>query len=414
MSAPRRVPGVSRDPNGRTWGYVFTSVHPLRTGGRRQIRRRGFASQAAATTALRKAQEEDRILLDASDLTIGVLIEQLIRRKTLANRAPGTLQQYRWASERVLERFGDLPAVRLTSDHLDELYLELLGQGRRQYSSKRGVQTTDRPLSPRSVLIIHKTIGAALQLAVDKGQLVRNVARLATPPSTADLEPRPHYSPEQVGQLLEHLADRRDGPPRSARDWIPIGLIELLLDSGARRGEVLGLAWNDIDLDARTATIRRGLVADSRTKELSMRPTKQPRSKSTISLHPLTVELLRRRRAEQNAHRLRSGASWPSSGLAVGLVFTWGDGSPIHPDVLTRTVARITKDAGLPHLTTHGLRHSFATAALAARVPVEVVAARLGNTPRVVQEVYAHVIPADDAAAAQLVGDLYRMPRKGS
>jgi integrase len=55
-----------------------------------------------------------------------------------------------------------------------------------------------------------------------------------------------------------------------------------------------------------------------------------------------------------------------------------------------------------------GLRHSFATAALRARVPVEVVAARLGNTPRVVQELYSHVIPADDQAAAQLVGDLCR------
>jgi integrase len=59
-------------------------------------------------------------------------------------------------------------------------------------------------------------------------------------------------------------------------------------------------------------------------------------------------------------------------------------------------------------LTPHGLRHSFATAALRARVPVEVVAARLGNTQRMVQQVYSHVIPADDHAAAQLVGDAYR------
>lgn len=102
------------------------------------------------------------------------------------------------------------------------------------------------------------------------------------------------------------------------------------------------------------------------------------------------------------------GGGWPSSGVAADLVFTWADGSVIHPDVLSRSVARLSAEAGLPRLTAHGLRHSFATAALAARVPVEVVAARLGNTPRVVQETYAHVIPADDRAAAQLVGDLYR------
>jgi hypothetical protein len=69
--------------------------------------------------------------------------------------------------------------------------------------------------------------------------------------------------------------------------------------------------------------------------------------------------------------------------------------------------------AGLPRLTSHGVRHSFASAALEARVPVEVVAARLGNTTRVVQEIYAHVIPSDDRAAAQLVGDLYRGPEVG-
>jgi integrase len=92
-------------------------------------------------------------------------------------------------------------------------------------------------------------------------------------------------------------------------------------------------------------------------------------------------------------------------------VFTWPDGRAIHPDVLTRTVERLSIAAGLPRLTPHGLRHSFATAALKARVPVEVVAARLGNTARVVQEVYQHVIPADDQAAAQLVGDLYRAGR---
>jgi len=65
-------------------------------------------------------------------------------------------------------------------------------------------------------------------------------------------------------------------------------------------------------------------------------------------------------------------------------------------------------EAGLPRITPHGLRHSFATAALTAGVQIEVVAARLGNTARVVQEVYAHALPADDQSAAQLVGDLYR------
>jgi integrase len=188
----------------------------------------------------------------------------------------------------------------------------------------------------------------------------------------------------------------------------------MLVDTGGRRGEVLALRWDDLDLDAGTATVTRQLVADSATKTLTFRRTKRPRSKATIGLHPDTVAVLRRRRVEQAEHRLKMGGGWPAAGSADdGLVFTWPTGAAIHPDVLTRSIRRLSIAAGLPPLTPHGLRHAFASAALAARVPVEVVAARLGNTARVVQEVYSHVIPADDAAAARLVGDLYRAPRSG-
>ncbi len=71
------------------------------------------------------------------------------------------------------------------------------------------------------------------------------------------------------------------------------------------------------------------------------------------------------------------GAGWPGAGtLHDDLVFTWPDGKAIHPVVVTRTIRRLSVAAGLPALTPHGLRHAFASAALSARVPVEVVAAR--------------------------------------
>jgi integrase len=90
--------------------------------------------------------------------------------------------------------------------------------------------------------------------------------------------------------------------------------------------------------------------------------------------------------------------------LGDGSRFTWKDATPLHPKTLSRIVGRLAVEAGLPRTMAHGLRHVFATAALTTRVPVEVVAARLGNTRRV-------VIPADDDGAAQLVGDLYRSSR---
>lgn len=208
-----------------------------------------------------------------------------------------------------------------------------------------------------------------------------------------------HWSPSEVGQFLDHAA---------IQTKLPIGLPEVLADSGARRGEVLALCWPDFDSKAETITITRQFRVNSRTNEVSEGPTKRQRAKAVIALHPATVARLKARRAQQNNERLLMGRTWPTGGLSAGLIFTWPTGEFIHPSVATRIVTRMTIEAGLPRLTPHGLRHSFATAALSARVPVEVVAARLGDTARVIQETYAHVLPADDAAAAKAVGDLFR------
>jgi integrase len=398
-------------PHADGWGFVFQSVHPRPDGGRRQVRRSGFATAGEASKARTAAQIEDRgTSAPTPGLTVSAVLRQFVRTKELAGKAPGTIAQYEWASRRLEERFGTKHANKLTSEHLDELYLELLGGGRRQHVRTKGTTTTTKAMAPRSVLILHKTIKAALQLAVDKGQLVRNVARLATPPSGVAEDVRPHWTPSEVGQFLVFMATRKpvDSAGKRERAVLPVGLVDMLADTGGRRGEVLGLRWSEVDLEGGTAAIVRQLVADPRTKRLTIRVTKRPRSKSIIGLHPDTVDALKRRRRAQLEERMLVGAGWPTSGIAEDLVFTWPDGSPIHPDAMSKMIARLSVEAGLPRITAHGLRHSFATAALAVRVPVEVVAARLGNTARVVQETYSHVIPADDQAAAQIVGDLYR------
>ena len=288
---------------------------------------------------------------------------------------------------------GTVENLKSVNNALEKAYLELLASGRRKSA---------KAMTPRSVEVIHKTIKAAYALAVRRGQVATNPADLATPPSVAT-QARMWWTPEQVGRFLAHVA---------LEPLVVVGLGEMLVDSGGRRGEVLGLRWLDIDLDDGTARVVQQLVADPTTKALSLRPTKRARSKSVIGLHPGTMAVLKRRRKDQAADRLAIGNGWPTAGtVAHDLVFTWPDGRPIHPDVLTRTVQRTAGALGLPRIGPHGLRHSFATAALSAHVPVEVVAFRLGNTPRVVQEVYQHVIPADDAAAARQVGDLFR--RKG-
>ncbi len=174
---------------------------------------------------------------------------------------------------------------------------------------------------------------------------------------------------------------------------------------------MLGLRWEDLDLNAGTATIT-PVRRRQRHKGAYLSAHEATALKGPIGLHPDTVAFFaaadRSRQSTAEDGRWVAGArgrfttGWYSPGL---------NGTAIHPDVLTRTIRRMSIAAGLPALTPHGLRHAFASAALSARVPVEVVAARLGNTARVVQEVYAHVIPADDAAA-QLVRALYRKTKE--
>ncbi|MEO8696514.1 MAG: tyrosine-type recombinase/integrase [Acidimicrobiales bacterium] len=383
-----RAPQPKKDGRGK-WRFVFDSQHPNADGSRRQIRRGGFATERAARAALKAELERDAALLVRDDrLTVASVLDQFILSKRVAGKAPATIAQYEWAATHATKRLGSLSADELTHIHLDKLYAELL-----------------KPRSARSVAIVAKTVKAAYALAVDRGQVMRNPARLATPIAAA-ANVRPYWSPQQVGQFLTYVERRAASGRNQYR--LPLGLVELMADTGARRGELLGLRWESVKLDASTISITQQLVGDTHSQALSLRPTKRPRSKSTIGLHPATVDALRARRRQQNQDRLLMGSDWPQDDVARDLVFTWANGQPIHPKVLTRTIARLSVDAGLPRLTAHGLRHSFATAALSARVPVEVVAARLGNTTRVVQEVYQHVIPADDQHAAQTVGDLYR------
>ena len=385
------------------WGFVFDSATPNADGSRRQIRRRGFRTKGAAQTALDKAVTDDRAIIGDGDLTVAAVLNQFSRTKALAGKAPATVAFYEWASTHAIERWGGWRADKLMADHLDAAYLEMLSGGKKLHKRGQGVQSTSTPMSARSVEAVHKTVKAAYALAINKGQLVHNPAALATPP--AAVEPNHSwFTPSQVGSFLTYVAGLGDKSP------LPLALVDVLVDTGGRRGEVLGLRWSDLDLDAGAATITRQLVNHPDTKVLAIRPTKRPRSKSVVGLHSATVAALKQRRAQQNGVRLLMGAGWPRDDDVIhgGLVFTFDDGRAIPPDTLTNIIGRLSGRSGLPRLTPHGLRHAFASAALSAKVPVEVVAARLGNTPRVVQEVYAHVIPADDQAAAQLVGDLYR------
>jgi integrase len=125
--------------------------------------------------------------------------------------------------------------------------------------------------------------------------------------------------------------------------------------------------------------------------------------KRSLALDPATLAALQEHKAQQEQERADVGPAWMDSGL----VFTRPDGAPIHPDLITDWFRRLARNAGLPPIRLHDVRHSYATAALAAGVPAKVVSERLGHANiAITLDVYSHVIPGMDEAAANAVASL--------
>jgi integrase len=130
---------------------------------------------------------------------------------------------------------------------------------------------------------------------------------------------------------------------------------------------------------------------------------KTARGRRTIALDPATVAALRQHRKRQAEERLLAGPQYADSGLA----FTMPDGAPIHPNRFSLWFRRRARAAGLPAIRLHDMRHSYATAGLAAGVPPKVMSERLGHaTVAFTLDTYTSALPAMDKSAAEVVASL--------
>jgi integrase len=271
-----------------------------------------------------------------------------------------------------------LGAVRLrdlqASKHLNPFYADLRKNGRR--NGKGG-------LADRTVRIQHVILHRALSDAVRWDRLARNPADQANPPKGEAKKTEP-WSPEQVRTFLAATAEDRLS-----------GLWQLVAATGLRRSEMLGLRWQDVDLQAGEVRISQTLVTINH--RLVFKEPKTETSRRALALDPQTTAALRRHRARQLEERLAWGADW----IDTGLVFTREDGTAIHPERLSAWFAQSVAASGLPRTTPHGLRHAYVTMLLQGGQPTHVVSRRVGHrNGNVTQAIYAHVLPGDDEAVA--------------
>lgn len=242
-----------------------------------------------------------------------------------------------------------------------------------------------RSPSARTVQYVHAVLRSALQQAVREELVGRNVARIVETPTVAKQEVHP-LDRIEVKMLL-----------RAARGHRLYALWLLLVSTGLRRGEVLALTWNDIDLDTRQLRVRRNLQRIRR--ELIFGTPKTNRSTRTISLPERCVSALR---AHQVAQREEQQEWDPLPQQPRGLVFTTTSGRPIDPRGLNRMLTVLCRKAKIRRVRVHDLRHTCASLLLAQGVDARTIMETLGHsTITMTLDTYAHVMETTLKAAAE-------------
>jgi integrase len=367
---------------GSTWTWhVDIGVDPV-TGRRKQQTKGGFTTKRACQAALNEALASLRAgtFVEPSARTLGgFLVDEWLPARR--NLRPSTLSNYGIHIRTcVVPALGAIRLQQLSPAHLNAFYQSLLTEGRLR---------NGRGMAPKTVQNIHGILHRALKDALRWGCVSRNVAEAVDPPAGLRIE-RQVWTPGQLRAFLHHV--RND---RLYAAWL------LVATTGLRRSELAGLRWVDVDFDAGRISPRRPrVVVDYGVVESD---AKTPKGRRSLALDPATLAALKAHRLRQAEERSVIGAGYHDSGL----VCTMPDGAPIHPQRISAWFVQHTRAAGLPRIRLHDVRHSYATAALAAGVPPKVISERLGHaTIAITMDTYSHVIPGLDEQAANAVARL--------
>jgi integrase len=296
---------------------------------------------------------------------------------------PASFERYKGLCEvYVVPRLGSVQLQKLSASQLNGLYAFLLKEGRvRRYGG----------LSRASVFYVHAVLHRACRDAVRWRRLATNPAACADPPRTrAQHSERAVWTAEQLQAFLVSVADDR-----------LFALWRLIAMTGMRRGEALGLRWEDIDMDQGQVSIRRALVLVRGDAQIS--EPKTPRSRRTIALDPKTLAALQRHAARQADEQTAAGQAWFESGY----VFVRENGQELQPGMASWAFRQHALAACLPTIRLHDLRHTYATLALATGINPRIISGRLGHASvALTLDIYSHVLPQQDREAAEVIAGL--------
>lgn len=360
----------------RYYAIIYEGIDPVDGKEKKSWHPAGTDRAEAEALAARLAAERDGRNDEIRSLTFGAyLTGHWLPAKKLELRT-STHRSYVHKTQRhILPALGRKRLRRLRPEDLERLYDSMLHP-----------TNGTRPLSPKTVYEVHLIIRGALDHAVRRGLVNRNVALAASAPKTAAIPKieQKAWTPDQLATFLRAAAGHRLFPAL----W-------LSANTGMRRSELLGLKWSDLDVAKKRLSINRGLVAVG--YELHESRGKTDNSRRCIDLDDTTLGVLAGWRAMQAAGQAAVGIDGDDR------MFTTADGGPVHPHTLSQTFDRIVRRAPVPIIRLHDLRHTHGSILIANGVHSKVVSERLGHhwfTFTV--ETYQHVLPGMGEEAARV------------
>jgi integrase len=351
------------------WQIAFTTGRTA-DGKAQRIYRYAATEDEAKTIRTEMAYQHSRGELAVPEAgSLDLLAQRWLSIKRIAVQ-PRTHHSYtQILKSHVLPVIGDVPFRKLTRSHIEGLLVRL----------------DERDLGYRTMKLVLWIVSTILEYAVEHGLLSKNPARSLKVPKRPPPSQRRPWTAEQATRFLVAAKGDRLYPA-----------FYLMLVLGLRRGELLGLKWEDVDVRDRSLRIANTLLK-AVGGGLEFGDPKTPKSRRQVHLADDAIELLEVHRERQRAERRRAAELWKEHGL----VFATAVGTPVHPDNLKRVLQRVCRIAGVPVIRIHDLRHTHASLALQCGTDDKVLSERLGHTNvAFTRSVYQHTYEEQHRKAA--------------
>lgn len=377
----RRANGEARPYRNDTRGRweCFVELPPGPDGQRRRRKVSGATEAACRREARAARTAADTGAPQASArLTVGGWLDQWLN-----DVLPGTV------SARTIEIYGSIVRCHLMP-RLGKIRLTQLDPSAVAAMMRR---IAADGLSPSTVAMARRVLRRALHHAAQRRLVSYNAAALVDGPKLARKE-TPALTPDAARALLALVQGDRDE-----------AAFVTLIATGVRRGELFGLCWDDIDLDAGVAKVRRQMQRHT-GRGLILEPLKTEKSRRALALPAPVVAVLRAHRRVQSADRLAVGPEWSTFAAEHGgLVFAGPLGGPVDPETFYWRFRQLGEQAGLGHVHPHMARHGVASLLFDLGLPIKAVSEHLGHaSSAVTEQVYVHLTERARRETADAIG----------